>query len=74
MQKSQSGVSSLTSYFSPANGPTREPSVIEAEVKFGYFLGEHHIPLSVADYCAKLFASMFPDSAIVVASVFLSLS
>ena len=64
MQKSQSGVSSLTSYFSPARGPTREPSVIEAEVKFGYFLGEHHIPLSVADHCAKLFASMFPDSAI----------
>ena len=61
MQKSQSGV---TSYFSPARGPTREPSVIEAEVKFGYFLGEHHIPLSVADHCAKLFASMFPDSAI----------
>ena len=38
MQKSQSGVSSLTSYFSPARGPTREPSVIEAEVKFAYFL------------------------------------
>ena len=37
-QKSQSGVSSLTSYFSPARGPTREPSVIEAEVKFAYFL------------------------------------
>ena len=43
---------------------TREPSVIEAEVKFAYFLGEHHIPLSVADHSAKLFASMFPDSAI----------
>ena len=45
-------------------GPTRELSVIEAEVKFGYFLGEHHIPLCVADHCAKLFVSMFPDSAI----------
>ena len=54
VKKSQSG----------ARGPTREQSVIEAEVKFGYFLGEHHIPLCVADHCAKLFVSMFPDSAI----------
>ena len=55
-QKSQSGVSSLTSYFSSACGPIREPCVIEAEVKFAYFLGEHHIPLSISDQCAKLLA------------------
>ena len=64
IQKSQRGATSLTSYFSSMRGPTREQSVIEAEVKFGYFLGEHHIPLCVADHCAKLFVSMFPDSAI----------
>ena len=64
VQKSQSGSTSLTSYFSSTRGPTREQSVIEAEVKFGFFLGEHHIPLCVADHCAKLFISMFPDSAI----------
>ena len=63
-QKSQSGATSLTSYFTSTRGPTREQSVIEAEVKFSYFLGEHHIPLCVADHCAKLFVSMFPDSAI----------
>ena len=64
VKKSQSGATSLTSCFSSARGPTREQSVIEAEVKFGYFLGEHHIPLCVADHRAKLFVSMFPDSAI----------
>ena len=61
VKKSQSGATSLTSCFSSARGPTREQSVIEAEVKFGYFLGEHQIPLCVADHCAKLFVSMFPD-------------
>ena len=64
VKKSQSGATSLTSYFSSARGPSREQSVIEAEIKFGYFLGEHHIPQCVADHCAKLFVSMFPDSAI----------
>ena len=64
-QKGQIGATSLTSYFAPGmRGPIREQSVIEAEVKFGYFLGEHHIPLHVADHCSKLFASMFPDSTI----------
>ena len=43
-QKGQIGATSLTSYFaSGTRGPIREQSVIEAEVKFGYFLGEHHI-------------------------------
>ena len=64
VKKTQSGATSLTSYFSSVRGPTREQSVIEAEIKFGYFLGEHHIPLCVADHCAKLVVSTFPDSAI----------
>ena len=64
VKKSQSGTTSLTSYFSSTRGPTRDRSVIEAEVKFGYFLAEHHISLRVADHCGKLFYSMFPDSPI----------
>ena len=51
----------LQSYFS---GPPRAVSVVETEVKFGYVLGEHHLPFSLADYCTKLFQSMFPESAI----------
>ena len=35
--------------------------MIEAEVKFGFFLGEHHL---LADHCNRLFRSMFPDSCI----------
>ena len=36
-----------------------------AEIKFGYFLGEHHLPLLLADHCNQLlFRSMFPDSTI----------
>ena len=38
--------------------------MIEAEVKFGYFLGEHHLALAVADHCSSLFSSLFPDSSI----------
>ena len=38
-------------------------AVTEAEVKFGYFFGEHHLAFKLADY-AKLFSSMLPDSAI----------
>ena len=53
VKKSQSGATSLTSYFSSARGPTREQSIIEAEIKFGYFLGEHHIPLCVADHSVQ---------------------
>ena len=34
------------------------------EIKFGYFLGEHHLPLLLADHCNQLFRSMFPDSTI----------
>lgn len=51
----------LQSYFS---GPPRAASIVEAEVKFGYMLGEHHLPFLLADHCTKLFQSMFPDSAI----------
>ena len=61
--KSSSGVRSLSSYFR-SSGPTRDLTVVEAEVKFGYFLGEHHVAFQVADHCSKLFSSMFPDSAI----------
>ena len=39
-------------------------AVVEAEVKFSYMLGEHHLPFLLADHCTKLFQSMFPDSAI----------
>ena len=35
---------------------------MKAEVKFSYFIGEHHLALAVADHCSKLFSSMFPDS------------
>ena len=49
--------SSLYTYF----GPVRN-EVIEAEVKFGYFLGEHHLAFLLADHCNRLFPSMFPDS------------
>ena len=42
----------------------RGSAVTEAEVKFGYFLGEHHLAFKLADHATKLFSSMFPDSAI----------
>ena len=29
-----------------------------------YFVGEHHLPISIADHCTKLFPLMFPDSTI----------
>ena len=61
--RSVAGVSSITSYFQKP-GPKRVESVVEAEVKFGYFLAEHHLAFSVADHCSKLFPSLFPDSAI----------
>ena len=50
----------LQSFF----GPVQDESVICAEVKFGYFLGEHHLVFQLADHCTKLFKSMFPDSSI----------
>ena len=45
-------------------GPVRSSEVLEAEVKFGYFLGEHHLAFNITDHASKLFSSMFPDSAI----------
>jgi hypothetical protein len=39
-------------------------SVIEAEVKFGFFLAEHYLAFNIADHCSKLFPSLFHDSAI----------
>ena len=59
-QQGFSGIRPLHSYF----GPIRKESVIMAEIKFGYFLGEHHLPLLLADHCNQLFRSMFPDSTI----------
>ena len=47
----------FSSYFSPV----RREAAIKAEVKFGYFLGEHHLNLCLADHAAKLFAYMLPD-------------
>ena len=52
---------SLRNYVS-SSGPRRDQSVVKAEVKFSYFIGEHHLALAVADHCSKLFTSMFPDS------------
>ena len=63
IKRSVAGVSSITSYFQKPR-PKRVESVVEAEVKFGYFLAEHHLAFSVADHCSKLFPSLFPDSAI----------
>ena len=54
------GARPLSTYF----GPARREATIEAEVKFGYFLGEHHLALSLADHATKLFVSMFSDSTI----------
>jgi hypothetical protein len=53
---------SLTSYFSNTPGPKREQAVVEAEVKFSYFIAEHHLAFALADHCSKLFPSLFPDS------------
>ena len=63
MNKSHLGTAPLTSYFGSTRGPNRETS-IEAKIKFVFFLAKHHIPFTVSDHCAKLFASMFRDSAI----------
>ena len=49
-------------YVSLGPGPRRDHAVVKAEVKFSYFIGEHHLALTVADHCSKLFPSMFPDS------------
>ena len=51
----------LSSYYGQSGGGS---PVTEAEVKFGYFLGEHHLAFKLADHATKLFSSMFPDSAI----------
>lgn len=59
-QQGTSGMKPLHSYF----GPVRNESVIEAEVKFGFFVGEHHLAFLLADHCNRLFRSMFPDSSI----------
>ena len=48
-----SGIKPLHSYF----GPVRNEDVIVAEVKFGYFLGEHHLAFLLADHCNRLFCS-----------------
>ena len=42
----------------------RGSTVTEAEVKFGYFLSEHHLAFKLADHATKLFSSTFPESAI----------
>ena len=52
--KNVEGTSSITTYFACKRGPKREEAVVEAEVKFGYFLGEHHLALAVADHYASL--------------------
>lgn len=68
LHKSRSGdvstSASISSFINKAYGPKRDLSVVTAEVKFSYFIGEHHLPISIADHCAKLFPQIFPDSAI----------
>ena len=44
--------------------PKRLKSVVEADVKFGFFVGEQHLAFSLADHCLKPFLSLFLDSAI----------
>ena len=48
--RSVKSASALTAYFSNLPGPKREQAVVEAEVKFGYFIGEHHLALALADH------------------------
>lgn len=62
--KSINTSSSLATFFSSKPGPKREQAVVEAEVKFAYFIGEHHLAINVADHCSQLFSSLFPDSTI----------
>ena len=59
--RSNVGAMPLSSYYGQS---VRESVVTEAEVKFGYFLIEHHLPFKLIDHATKLFSSMFPDSAI----------
>ena len=61
--QSVANTSSITSYFKQP-GPKRIESVIEAEVKFGYFVAEHYLAFNIADHCSKFFPSLFHDSAI----------
>lgn len=55
---------SPSSFINKTHGPRRNSSVVAAEVRFSYFVGEHHLPISIADHCTKLYPLMFPDSAI----------
>ena len=48
---SATGSSSLTTYFGAPRGPKRGQAVLDAEVKFGYFIAEHYLAFSVADHC-----------------------
>ena len=50
-EKSSVGSMSLRLYF----GPVRGKQVVEAEIKFGYFLGEHHLAFRLADHASKLY-------------------
>ena len=40
----------FTSYFSNTPGPKKERGVVEAEVKFSYFIAEHHLVFALADH------------------------
>ena len=55
---SVAGTSSITTFFHMCS-PKRIESVVETEVKFGFFLAEHHLALALADNCSKLFPSLF---------------
>jgi hypothetical protein len=50
-ERSSVGAMPLSSYF----GPVRGSAVIEAEVKFGFFLGEHHLAFKLADHATNVF-------------------
>ena len=49
-EKSSIGAKPLSSCF----GPIRGKAVVEAEIQFGYFIGEHHLAFRAADHASKL--------------------
>ena len=60
-----SASSSLSTFFGSARSrpcPKRERTVVEAELKFAYFIGERYLALNVGDHCSQLFCSIFPDT------------
>ena len=55
----------LTNFGASSATANLEQKVVKTEVFFSGFLVEYNLPLSTADYSAKLFRNMFPDSKVV---------